>query len=105
MGPRRAKPKNTQGFNSMVDVIFRSKKEELAIAEVSLTFDNSDKTLPLDFNDVKFTRRVYFKGGSDYYINSSPCRLSDIQDIISDGGIGKGFTPSSARGRSIILLS
>ncbi len=91
-------PKTLRGA-SMVDVIFRSKKEELAIAEVSLTFDNSDKTLPLDFNDVKFTRRVYFKGGSDYYINSSPCRLSDIQDIISDGGIGKGLYTIVSQGQ------
>ena len=91
-------PKTLRG-SSMVDVIFRSKKEELAIAEVSLTFDNSDKTLPLDFSDVKFTRRVYFKGGSDYYINSSPCRLSDIQDMISDGGIGKGLYTIVSQGQ------
>ncbi len=77
--------------STMGDVIFKSKKEELAIAEVSLVFDNSDKSLPVEFADVRFTRRVYLRGGSEYYINSSPARLSDIQDLISQSGIGKGL--------------
>jgi chromosome segregation protein len=77
--------------SSMEDVIFRSKKEELGIAEVSLLFDNTDRFLPLEFNEVKFTRRVFQKGGSDYFINSSPCRLIDILDITSESGIGKGL--------------
>ncbi len=76
---------------SMEDVIFRNKSEEYAIAEVSLLFDNSDKFLPLEFNEVKFTRRVFQKGGSEYFINSSPCRLSDILDITAESGIGKGL--------------
>ena len=83
-------PKSLRG-GTMGDVIFRSKKEELGIAEVSLVFDNSDGSMPLEFREVKFTRRVYSKGSSDYFINSSPCRLIDIQDIISDSGIGKGL--------------
>jgi chromosome segregation protein len=77
--------------SSMEDVIFRSKKEDLAIAEVSLIFNNSDKFFPLEFNDVKFTRRVYQKGGSDYFINSTPSRLVDIQDLTSEKGMGKGL--------------
>lgn len=77
--------------NSMEDVIFRNKKEELAIAEVSLFFDNSDNFLNLDFKEVKITRRVFAKGGSEYFINSSPCRLMDIQDLTAERGIGKGF--------------
>jgi chromosome segregation protein len=83
-------PKSLRG-SSMDDVIFRSKNEELAVAEVSLTFDNSDKTIPLEFKEVKITRRVLSKGGSDYFINSSPCRLIDIQEMIADSGIGKGL--------------
>ncbi|MDD3519904.1 MAG: AAA family ATPase [Actinomycetota bacterium] len=83
-------PKSLRG-STMGDVIFKSKNEELAIAEVSLIFDNSDRTLPVEFSDVKFTRRVYLRGGSEYYINSSPVRLSDIQDLISQSGIGKGL--------------
>ena len=76
---------------SMDDVIFRSKQEELAIAEVSLLFDNSDKFLPLSFNEIKLTRRVFQKGGSEYFINATPSRLQDIQDITSERGIGKGL--------------
>ena len=83
-------PKSLRG-SSMEDVIFRSKQEELAIAEVSLIFDNSDKFLPIEFKEVKFARRVYSKGGSEYFINSTPCRLIDIQDITADRGIGRGL--------------
>jgi len=77
--------------SSMEDVIFKSKKEELAIAEVSLLFNNADKFFPLEFNEVKFTRRVYQKGGSEYFINSTPARLIDIQDLTSEKGMGKGL--------------
>ncbi|MFC2159499.1 chromosome segregation SMC family protein [Actinomycetota bacterium] len=83
-------PKSLRG-NTMGDVIFRSKKEEMAIAEVSLLFDNSDKLFDVEFRDVKITRRVYAEGGSEYFINSSPCRLMDIQELLSDTGIGKGL--------------
>ncbi len=83
-------PKSLRG-SSMGDVIFKSKSEEMGIAEVSLLFDNSDKTLDVEFRDVRFTRRVYSEGGSDYFINSSPSRLMDIQEMIADTGIGKGL--------------
>ncbi|MGM0367365.1 MAG: AAA family ATPase [Actinomycetota bacterium] len=83
-------PKSLRG-NSMGDVIFRNKQEELGIAEVSLCFDNKDRELDLDFRDVRITRRVYTEGGSEYYINSSPSRLMDIQEMIADSGIGKGL--------------
>jgi chromosome segregation protein len=83
-------PKTLRG-NSMADVIFRSKNEEMGIAEVSLLFDNSNKLFNTEFRDVRFTRRVYAKGGSEYFINSSPCRLIDIQELTSDSGIGKGL--------------
>ena len=83
-------PKSLRG-STMGDVIFRSKKEEMAIAEVSLLFDNKDKLFDVEFSDVKITRRVYAEGGSEYFINSSPCRLMDIQELLSDTGIGKGL--------------
>lgn len=76
---------------SMGDIIFRSKSEEMGIAEVSLLFDNSDRTIDVEFRDVKITRRVYSEGGSEYFINSSPSRLFDIQDMMADTGIGKGL--------------
>ena len=83
-------PKSLRG-TSMGDVIFRSKKQEMGIAEVSLLFDNSDRMLDVEFRDVKITRRVYSGGGSDYFINSSPCRLMDVQELVADAGIGKGL--------------
>ncbi|MCJ7666600.1 MAG: AAA family ATPase, partial [Actinobacteria bacterium] len=83
-------PKSLRG-NTMGDIIFRSKKEKMGIAEVSLLFDNSDRIFDIDFRDVKITRRVFTEGGSEYFINSSPCRLMDIQELISDTGIGKGL--------------
>ena len=83
-------PKSLRG-SSMGDVIFRSKKQEMGIAEVSLLFNNSDRLFDVEFRDVKITRRVYSGGGSDYFINSSPCRLMDIQELLADSGIGKGL--------------
>jgi chromosome segregation ATPase len=84
------RPKSLRG-SSMGDVIFRSKEEEMGIAEVSLMFDNSDNLFNTEFRDVKFTRRVFARGGSEYFINSSPCRLLDIQELTADSGIGKGL--------------
>ncbi len=83
-------PKSLRG-SSMGDVIFRSKNQEMGIAEVSLLFENRDRLFDVDFRDVKITRRVFSRGGSDYFINSSPCRLMDIQEMTADSGIGKGL--------------
>ncbi|MDP3011263.1 MAG: AAA family ATPase [Candidatus Hydromicrobium sp.] len=83
-------PKSLRG-SSMGDVIFRSKNEEMGIAEVSLMFDNSNKLFNTEFRDVKFTRRIFTRGGSEYFINSSPCRLIDIQELTADTGIGRGL--------------
>ncbi|GAG61303.1 unnamed protein product [marine sediment metagenome] len=83
-------PKSLRG-SSMGDVIFKSKNEEMGIAEVSLMFDNSNKLFNIEFREVKFTRRVFMRGGSEYFINSSPCRLIDIQELTADSGIGKGL--------------
>ena len=91
-------PKSLRGV-SMGDVIFKSKNEELAIAEVSLIFDNTDRMLPVEFAEVKFTRRAYIKGGSEYFINSSPCRLADIQDLTAESGIGKGLYTIISQGQ------
>ena len=67
----------------MEDVIFSgsAKRRPLGVAEVSLIFDNSDGLLPLDFSEVIITRRVFRSGDGEYYINKSPCRLKDIQDL------------------------
>ena len=83
-------PKTLRG-NSMADVIFKSKNEEMGIAEVSLVFDNSNRLFNTEFREVKITRRVFSKGGSEYFINSSPCRLIDIHELTADSGISKGL--------------
>ncbi|MDU2065161.1 MAG: chromosome segregation protein SMC [Sporomusaceae bacterium] len=73
------------------DVIFAGSqgRRALGIAEVSLFFDNSDGLLPLDFNEVVITRRVFRSGDSEYYINKSSCRLKDIHELFADTGIGR----------------
>lgn len=73
------------------DVIFAgsSGRRQSGIAEVSLTFDNSDNLLPLEFNEVTITRRVFRSGDSEYYINKSACRLKDIHELLADTGLGR----------------
>lgn len=78
--------------SKMEDVIFSgsSKRKALGVAEVNLEFDNSDHALPLDFDTVSLTRRLYRSGDSDYAINKKNCRLKDIIDLMADTGLGKG---------------
>ena len=78
--------------SKMEDVIFSGsrKRRPLGVAEVNLEFDNSDHTLPLDFDNVCITRRLYRSGDSDYAINKKNCRLKDIVDLLADTGLGKG---------------
>lgn len=60
----------------------------LGMAEVSITFDNSSNLLPIDYNEVVITRRLYRSGESEYLLNKNQVRLKDIQDLIMDTGIG-----------------
>ncbi len=78
--------------SKMEDVIFSgtSKRRPLGVAEVNLVFDNSDRTLPIDFEEVSITRRVFRSGDSEYAINKKNCRLKDILDLIADTGLGRG---------------
>lgn len=75
----------------MDDVIFAgtTKKSALGRAEVALTIDNSDQTLPIEFNEVTITRTLFRSGESEYKINEVPCRLLDIQELLSDSRIGR----------------
>ena len=75
----------------MDDVIFAgtSNKSALGRAEVSLTIDNHSRTLPVEFNEVKITRTLFRSGDSEYSINGVPCRLLDITELLSDGGVGR----------------
>ena len=71
------------------DVIFNgsSARRPMGVAEVSLVFDN-DGTLPVDFQEVIITRRLFRNGDSEFYINKSRCRLKDITNLFADTGIG-----------------
>jgi chromosome segregation protein len=75
----------------MDDVIFAgtSKRPALGRAEVSLTLDNSSGLMPIEFNEVTITRTLFRSGESEYAINGAPCRLLDIQDLLSDSGVGR----------------
>ena len=75
----------------MEDVIFAgtSTRQALGRAEVSLTIDNTDGALPIDYTEVTIKRTMFRNGGSEYAINGDTCRLLDIQDLLSDSGIGR----------------
>ena len=82
--------KQLRGGN-MQDVIFSGTelRKPLSFASVGITLDNSDHKLPVEFNEVTVTRRLYRSGESEYLINGSACRLKDIQEMFYDTGIGK----------------
>jgi chromosome segregation protein len=84
-GPR------TLRSSKMEDVIFAgtSKRAGLGRAEVSLTIDNSAGLLPIDLSEVRITRSLWRSGESEYEINGAPCRLLDIQELLSDTGVGR----------------
>jgi chromosome segregation protein len=75
----------------MDDVIFAgtAKRSPLGRAEVSLTIDNTAGFLPIDFTEVTLTRILFRTGDSEYAINGVPCRLLDIQELLSDSGVGR----------------
>lgn len=75
----------------MEDVIFAGTagRAPLGRAEVALTIDNSDGALPIDYTEVTIARTMFRNGGSEYAINGTPCRLLDVQELLSDSGIGR----------------
>jgi chromosome segregation protein len=75
----------------MEDVIFAGTagRAPLGRAEVTLTIDNTDGALPIDYTEVSVTRRMFRDGASEYEINGSSCRLLDVQELLSDSGIGR----------------
>jgi len=88
MGEQGAK---TLRGGKMEDVIFAgtSSRAPLGRAEVTVTIDNSDNALPIDYSEVSITRRMFRDGASEYEINGSACRLMDVQELLSDSGIGR----------------
>src|SRR5580765_1399468 len=75
----------------MDDVIFAGTagRPALGRAEVSLTIDNAAGLLPIDFSEVTITRTLFRSGDSEYQINGTPCRLLDVQELLSDTGVGR----------------
>jgi chromosome segregation protein len=88
MGEQGAK---TLRGGKMEDVIFAgtSSRPPLGRAEVTVTIDNSDNSLPIEYSEVSITRRMFRDGGSEYEINGATCRLMDVQELLSDSGIGR----------------
>ncbi|MEE2530597.1 chromosome segregation protein SMC [Pseudarthrobacter sp. J75] len=88
MGEQGAK---TLRGGKMEDVIFAgtSGRPPLGRAHVSLTIDNSDGALPIEYSEVTISRTLFRTGGSEYAINGSGCRLLDIQELLSDSGLGR----------------
>lgn len=103
MGEQGAK--NLRG-TSMEDVIFAGTSSRLPLgrAQVSLTIDNSDHTLDIDYTEVTISRTIFRNGGSEYAINGSQCRLLDIQELLSDTGLGQQMHVIVGQGRLDAIL-
>ena len=91
----------------MEDVIFAgtSGRPPLGRAEVSLTIDNTDGALPIDYTEVTISRIMFRNGGSEYAVNGSACRLLDIQELLSDSGIGREMHVIVGQGQLDSVLS
>ena len=89
------------------DVIFAGSetKRPVGMAEVSLTFDNSEGRIPIEYSEVTVSRRVYRSGESEFFINRTPCRLKDIQELFLDTGLGKGSLAIIGQGEVEAILS
>ncbi|HZK05065.1 MAG TPA: chromosome segregation protein SMC [Actinomycetaceae bacterium] len=104
MGEQGAK---TLRGGAMADVIFAgtTSRPPLGRAEVSLTIDNADGALPIAFSEVTISRTLFRNGGSEYAINGTPCRLLDIQELLSDTGMGREMHVVVGQGRLDSVLS
>ncbi|WP_055474779.1 chromosome segregation protein SMC [Gordonia sp. HS-NH1] len=90
----------------MQDVIFAgtSGRPPLGRAEVTLTIDNADGALPIEYSEVSITRRMFRDGAGEYEINGSSCRLMDVQELLSDSGIGREMHVIVGQGRLSAIL-
>ena len=93
--------------NKMEDVIFSgtNARKALGYAEVTIVFDNKDGLIPLDYQEVAITRRMFRSGESEYYINKNSCRLKDIKEIFMDTGVGKDGYSIIGQGKVDEILS
>lgn len=93
--------------SKMEDIIFAGSdtRKRLNMAEVTLTLDNEDHFLPIDYQEVSVTRRVFRSGESEFFINKQPCRLKDIIDLFMDSGLGKEAFSIISQGKVEEILS
>ncbi len=93
--------------HQMMDVIFggSQSRQTTGMAEVSITFDNATKTLPIDYSEVTVTRRLFRSGESEYFLNKTQCRLKDIKDLFLDTGIGAEGYSVMEQGKVEFILS
>lgn len=98
-------PRNLR-VQSLEELIFSgsSAREAVGVAEVDLVLDNSDNTLPVEYEQVSISRRMYRSGESEYFINKTPCRRRDIIDILYDSGIGGTVNSIIGQGNLTAIL-
>ncbi len=98
--------KALRGAKSL-DIIFAGtqNRKSLGFAEASLVFDNSDNSLPIEYQEVTITRKIYRTGETGYYINKTPCRLKDVLELFMDTGIGKDGYSIIGQGKIDEILS
>lgn len=91
----------------LLDVVFNGSANRTPsnMAEVSLTFDNASHRLPIDYNEVTITRRLFRSGESEYFMNKTQCRLKDIKELFLDTGIGEEGYSIMEQGRVDFILS
>ncbi len=91
----------------MEDVIFAGTqfRKPVGLCQVSITLNNEDKKLPIDYSEVTVSRRLYRSGESEYYINNTQCRLKDVNELFMDTGIGRESYSIIGQGKIDALLS
>lgn len=104
LGEQRAK--ELRGSH-MQDVVFNGSENRLpmGMAEVTVTFDNADQNLPVDFTEIEVTRRLYRSGESEYLLNRQGCRLKDIAEMFMDTGIGTSAYSMISQGKMDMIIS
>lgn len=99
--------KSLRGDGTMTDVIFSGSKSRNAmnVASVSLTFDNMDHYLPLEYDEVEIKRRVYKDGTNEYFLNGEKVRLKDLTNLLLDSGIAKESFNIISQGKIESIIS
>lgn len=98
--------KSLRGAKAL-DIIFAGteNRKSLGFAEASLIFDNTDGTLPIEYEEVVVSRKIYRSGETGYYINKTPCRLKDVLELFMDTGIGRDGYSIIGQGKIDEILS